>query len=160
MRGNVMNLIQLAEQLKDQPMSVLDSEDIREIMQAVNPILPDDMKVKVDSTGTSISKNFYLLDADKQEKLMQPILSAKRYAAILRLLQQVNDTEALKDKRTADKWNWISMSVTVPAMVVSAIVVIIYLATSATRAPLPEAVISNVLTHLLEMLAIYINKTA
>lgn len=155
-----MNLIQLADQLKDQPLSVLESDDIRDVMAAVNPHLPADMKVKVDSTGTSITKNFYALDADTQEKLMQPILNAKRHAAILKLLQQVSDTEALKDKRTADKWDWISMSVAVPAMVLVSIIVIVYITTSATRAPLPDAVISTVLTHLLELLSAYINKTA
>lgn len=143
-----MNTVQVAERLRDLPLSILPSEDIVTILKIVNDVVPTEVQITASSLGDDIYKLFRNQGAEVQTQMLKEVFSLKREAIILRTILEESTKQSRSDKTMGSKWTGIQASITLIGMGVLLAITWSFVSTHATKPIVPDAVIGNIVTEL------------
>lgn len=155
-----MNIVQVGDKLRGRPISILRSEDIVTLLSKVNILVSEEQKISASSTGDDLYKLFNTSNAEVQAKMLEDIFSAKREAIILSTIIEENNKQERKDDVAQKKWGSVQGSILLIAAAILIAIVWSFVSQHATKPPIPDAVIGNMVTELLrhgvDMLIAYI----
>lgn len=146
-----MNIVQIADKLKEKELAVLGSDEIVEIMNMVNPLLPDDKRLRVQTTGNEMRTTFNELAPAEQQQMLSLTLGPDSANNVLKAIIADEEKEDLINSNITGKWGKIHGAVVVAATLIT-LFLIQAIVTSQGATPLPEAVLSNVVTQLVQLL--------
>lgn len=145
-----MNIVQIGDKLRDLPISILRSGDIVLILNKVNALVPEDSQITAQSTGNDLYKLFNSVNGDIQSVLLEEIFNARKEALILGIIMEEAGKQSRKDVTTTKKWTTLQGSIMI--LCAAALVAIgwSFLSSYGTKPPVPDAVVGNLLTELLQ----------
>ena len=144
-----MNIVQIGEKLRDQPISILRSEDILIIMNKINDIVPEEQQISATSTGNDIYKLFTTVTGEVQTVMLEDIFNSRRESIILNSIIEEASKQTRKDVAATKKWGSVQGSLVLFGAVILLVVGWSFLASYGQKPPVPDAVVGNLVTELL-----------
>lgn len=145
-----MNIVQIGEKLRDQPISILRSEDIVLILGKVNAIVPEESQITATSTGNDLYKLFQSVNGDVQTVLLEDIFNSRRESGILNSIIEEATKQNRKDISAGHKWTGVQGSIVLLGAAALILIVWSFVAEYGTKPPVPDAVVGNLVTELLQ----------
>ncbi len=145
-----MNIVQIGDKLRDLPISILRSEDIVLILSKVNDVVPEESQISASNTGNDIFKLFNSVSAEAQSKMLEDIFNSRRESVILTTIIEEAQKQTRKDETAKHKWSAIQASILLIGVGVLLMVVWSFMSQFATKPPVPDAVVGNLVAELLK----------
>lgn len=145
-----MNIVQIAERLRDLPISILGSEDIVVILKQVNESAGDEHHITASSSGNDIYKLFNEVDAEVQTELLKDVFTNRRETQILSLILEESAKRNRKAGDTGNKWTSVQGSILLVAAGVLIAILWSFVTSHGLKPPVPDAVVGNLVTELIQ----------
>lgn len=147
-----MNIIQVAEQLRELPLSTIGSEYIVKVLNMFDGEIDEDGKplVTASSTGKEIISAFRKANPSKQAQLLEDVIDEKSRGEILNTILEQSRKDNEINTTTGFKWTSVTGSVLILSVGLLFYVVWSLVDNYGTKPPLDDAVFGNLITQLLK----------